>query len=139
AQRWSIVQVALASGDHVFKVLDEPVEIAEKPDAIVMPRGTGTVQFADVSFSYDSKTAVLKHINLDVKTGQKIAFVGHTGAGKSSMIKLLMRFYDVTDGCIRVDGYDVRDVTQQSLRAQMGVVLQETHLFSGSIMNNICA
>jgi ATP-binding cassette, subfamily B, multidrug efflux pump len=137
AQRWSIVQVALASGDHVFKVLDEPVEITDKPDAIAMPRGEGAVQFDDVSFSYDQKTPVLKHINLDVKPGQKIAFVGHTGAGKSSMIKLLMRFYDVTEGCVRVDGYDVRDVTQQSLRAQMGVVLQETHLFTDTIMNNI--
>jgi ATP-binding cassette, subfamily B, multidrug efflux pump len=137
AQRWSIVQVALASGDHVFKVLDEPVEITDKPGAVAMPRGEGRVQFDDVSFSYDSRTAVLKHINLDVLPGQKIAFVGHTGAGKSSMIKLLMRFYDVTDGCVRVDGYDVRDVTQQSLRAQLGIVLQETHLFTGTIMNNI--
>jgi ATP-binding cassette, subfamily B, multidrug efflux pump len=139
AQRWNIVQVALASGDHVFKVLDEPVEIKDEPGAVDIPRGEGRVQFEDVSFSYDSRTPILQHINLDVQPGQKIAFVGHTGAGKSSMIKLLMRFYDVTGGSIRVDGYDVRDVTQRSLRSQMGVVLQETHLFTDTIMNNIRA
>ncbi len=139
AQRWSIVQVALASGDQVFKILDEPVEINDKPDAISIPRGSGRVQYQDVSFSYDNTTPVLHHVNLDVKPGQKIAFVGHTGAGKSSMIKLLMRFYDVTDGRVLVDGYDVRDITQHSLRAQMGVVLQETHLFGDTVMNNIRA
>jgi ABC-type multidrug transport system fused ATPase/permease subunit len=137
AQRWSIVQIALASGDQVFKVLDEPVEITDKPNAIPMPRGKGHVEFVDVSLSYDSKTPTLSHINLDVQPGQKVAFVGHTGAGKTSIIKLLLRFYDVTGGCVRVDGYDVRDVTQHSLRAQMGVVMQETHLFSGTVMDNI--
>lgn len=139
AQRWSIVQAALASGDQVFRVLDERIEITDRPDAIVMPRGAGRVQFQDVTFSYDGKTTVLHDINLDVKPGQKIAFVGHTGAGKSSMIKLLMRFYDVTSGAVCVDGYDVRDVTQNSLRANMGIVLQETHLFTDTIMDNIRA
>jgi ATP-binding cassette subfamily B multidrug efflux pump len=139
AQRWSIVQAALASGDQVFRVLDEKIEIRDKPDAIAMPRGTGHVQFENVLFSYDGRTMVLHDINLDVQPGMKLAFVGHTGAGKSSMIKLLMRFYDVTKGCVRVDGYDVRDVTQNSLRANMGIVLQETHLFSDTIMNNIRA
>lgn len=139
AQRWSIVQAALASGDQVFRVLDERIEITDKPNAIVMPRGAGRVQFKNVTFSYDGKTTVLNDINLDVKPGQKIAFVGHTGAGKSSMIKLLMRFYDVTSGSVCVDGYDVRDVTQNSLRANMGIVLQETHLFTDTIMDNIRA
>jgi len=139
AQRWSIVQIALASGDHVFRVLDEPIEIKDASGAVEMPRGTGRVEYADVSFSYDGKTPVLKHINLDVKPGQKIAFVGDTGAGKSSMIKLLLRFYDVSSGAVKIDGYDVREVKQHSLRAQMGIVLQETHLFGDSIMNNIRA
>jgi len=136
-QRWSVVQIALASADQVFSILDEPIDIKDKPGAIVLPRGTGAVKFEDVSFSYDGITTVLSHINLDVKPGQKIALVGHTGAGKSSIIKLLLRFYDVTDGVIRVDGYDIRDVTQHSLRAQLGIVLQETHLFNDTIMNNI--
>jgi ATP-binding cassette, subfamily B, multidrug efflux pump len=139
AQRWSIVQIALASGDHVFRVLDEPIEIKDASGAVDMPRGTGRVEYTDVSFSYDGKTPVLKHINLDVKPGQKIAFVGDTGAGKSSMIKLLLRFYDVSSGAVKIDGYDVREVKQHSLRAQMGIVLQETHLFGDSIMNNIRA
>ncbi len=139
AQRWSIVQAALASGDQIFRVLDERVEISDEPGALTMPRGSGRVQFDDVSFSYDGATPVLQHINLNVKPGQKIAFVGHTGAGKTTIIKLLMRFYDVTSGCVRVDGYDVREVTQNSLRAQMGIVLQETHLFSDTIMDNIRA
>ncbi len=139
AQRWSVVQAALASGDQVFRILDERIEITDKPGAIAMPRGAGAVQFKNVTFSYDGRTTVLQDINLDVKSGQKIAFVGHTGAGKSSMIKLLMRFYDVTSGSVCVDGYDVRDVTQNSLRANMGIVLQETHLFTDTIMNNIRA
>jgi ATP-binding cassette, subfamily B, multidrug efflux pump len=138
AGRWSIVQQALASGDHVFKILDESVDIKDKPDAVDIPRGQGHVQFANVSFQYETGgVPVLKNINLDVKPGQKIAFVGHTGAGKTSIIKLLLRFYDVTDGVVRVDGWDVRDITQRSLRAQMGIVLQDTHLFSDTIMNNI--
>jgi ABC-type multidrug transport system fused ATPase/permease subunit len=137
AQRWSVVQVALASAEQVFTVLDEPVDIRDKPDAVSIPRGTGHVEFQDVTFSYDGVTTVLNHINLDVKPGQKIALVGHTGAGKSSIIKLLMRFYDVTEGAAKVDGVDIREMTQHSLRAQMGIVLQETHLFNDTVMNNI--
>ncbi|MHB8626204.1 MAG: ABC transporter ATP-binding protein [Aggregatilineales bacterium] len=139
AQRWNVVQAALASGDQVFSVLDQKVEIKDKPNAIVMPRGNGRVQFEDVTFSYDAKTPVLEHIGLDVQPGQRVALVGHTGAGKTTIIKLLLRFYDVTSGCLRVDSHDVRDVTQQSLRLQMGIVLQETHLFTDTIMNNIRA
>ncbi len=139
AQRWGLVQTALASGDQVFRVLDERPEITDKAGAVDMPLGAGHVQFVDVSFRYDPKTSVLDHINLDVQPGEKIAFVGHTGAGKTSIIKLLLRFYDVTGGCIKVDGYDIRDVTQSSLRAMIGVVFQETHLFGDTILNNIRA
>ncbi|MCC7449841.1 MAG: ABC transporter ATP-binding protein, partial [Anaerolineae bacterium] len=137
AQRWTLVQAALASSDQVFTILDEHPDITDKPGALDMPIGAGRVQFEDVMFSYDGKTPVLEHFNLDVQPGQKIAFVGHTGAGKSSIIKVMMRFYDVTGGSIKVNGYDIRDVTQHSLRAQMGIVLQETHLFGDTIMNNI--
>jgi len=139
AQRWNSVQAALASGEQVFRVLDEKVDIKDKPNAIAIPRGTGHVQFEDVTFSYNGTNNALEHITLDVLPGQKIAFVGHTGAGKTTIIKLLLRFYDVTSGCIRVDGYDIRDITQNSLRAQTGIVLQETHLFGDTIMNNIRA
>jgi ABC-type multidrug transport system fused ATPase/permease subunit len=139
AQRWGVVQAALAGGDQVFKILDEKPEITDKPSAIDMPRSAGAVRFEQVSFSYDGKVTVLDQINLDVKAGMKVAFVGHTGAGKTSLIKLLMRFYDVTSGQILVDGYDVQAVTQRSLRANIAVVLQETHLFSDTIMNNIRA
>src|SRR5258708_2706748 len=99
--------------------------------------GLVLVEFADVSFAYDRTHMVLHHINLCVEPGQRVAFVGDTGAGKSSMIKLLLRFYDVTEGAVKIDGYDLRDITQHSLRAQMGIVLQETHLFTETIMNNI--
>jgi len=139
AQRWSVVQAALASGDQVFSVLDQPIEIKDKPDAIDLPPGAGHVEFEHVSFGYDTKTKVLDDIDLDVQSGQKIALVGHTGAGKTTFIKLLMRFYEVTGGVIRVDGHDIRDLTQHSLHAQMGMVLQETHLFTGTIMENIRA
>jgi ATP-binding cassette subfamily B protein/subfamily B ATP-binding cassette protein MsbA len=138
AQRWSIVQQALASGEQVFNILNERPDITDKPDAVDIPRGTGHVCFEDVCFGYNSSEALtLQHINLDVKPGQKVAFVGHTGAGKTSIIKLMLRFYDVTSGRICIDGHDICDITQHSLRAQIGVVLQETHLFSDTIMNNI--
>jgi ATP-binding cassette, subfamily B, multidrug efflux pump len=139
AQRWSIVQQALASGEQVFRILDEKPDITDKPGAVELPRTKGHVHFDDVSFSYsgDTESLTLNKIQLEVQPGQRVAFVGHTGAGKTSIIKLLLRFYDVTDGAIRIDGHDIRDITQFSLRAQMGVVLQETHLFTDTIMNNI--
>jgi len=140
AQRWSIVQQALASGEQVFNILDEKSDIVDKPNAIDIPRGEGHVEFDHVNFAYTPGEALtLDNVDLDVKAGQRVALVGHTGAGKTSIIKLLLRFYDVTDGAIRVNGVDVRDMTQRSLRAQMGVVLQETHLFSGTILDNIRA
>jgi ATP-binding cassette, subfamily B, multidrug efflux pump len=139
AQRWNVVQIALASGEHVFRVLDESVEIQDKPDAIEIPIGNGQVSFEDVSFSYETSRPILEHITLTIQPGQQIAFVGDTGAGKSTIIKLLLRFYDVTNGAIKVDGYDIREITQHSLRSQMGIVLQETHLFTNTIMNNIRA
>lgn len=137
AQRWSVVQAALASGDQVFRVLDEKIDIQDAPGAARMPKGDGAVQFDHVDFAYDGRSMVLHDICLDVRPGMKVAFVGHTGAGKSSIIKLLMRFYDVTNGAVRVNGTDIRTVTLDSLRANIAIVPQETHLFSDTIMNNI--
>ena len=118
--------------------MDTPIEITDKDDAADLPRIEGKVEFKDVNFWYEKDgEQILDNVNLTVEAGQTVAFVGHTGAGKSTMIKLIMRFYDVDEGTVCVDGVDVTTVTQNSLRRQMGVVLQETHLFTGSVMDNI--
>jgi ATP-binding cassette subfamily B protein/subfamily B ATP-binding cassette protein MsbA len=139
AQRYNLFQSVMAAGEKLFFLLDRPVEVQDKPEAVALPPIEGHVRFENVGFSYDedSDVVVLRHIELDVRPGQTVALVGHTGAGKSTLVKLLMRFYDITEGRLTVDGYDVRDVTQASLRRQMGVVLQETYLFFGTVMENI--
>ncbi len=139
AQRYNLFQSVMAAGDKLFHLLDRPIEITDKPNAAALPRIAGNVHFENVSFMYEeeSDTVVLKDINLTVPAGTTVALVGHTGAGKSTLVKLIMRFYDVTEGTMKIDGVDVRDVTQTSLRSQMGVVLQETYLFSGTVMDNI--
>jgi ABC-type multidrug transport system fused ATPase/permease subunit len=141
AQRWSIVQAALASGEKVFNVLDEPKQIVDKPDAAELPRIRGHIQFDNVTFRYNKEIErpTLDRFSLNVQPSQRVAFVGHTGAGKSSVIRLLLRFYDIDEGAIYIEGQDIRNITQRSLRAQMAVVLQETHLFSDTVMNNIRA
>lgn len=139
AQRYNLFQSVMAAGDKLFHLLDRPIEVRDSSDALTLPRIEGHVRFEDVGFAYDSEgdTVVLNHISLDIPAGTTVALVGHTGAGKSTLVKLLMRFYDVTSGRILIDGYDVRQVTQQSLRGQMGVVPQDTYLFSGTVMDNI--
>ncbi len=144
AQRYNTLQATMAAGERIFELLDTPPDIVEPPDAVQLPPLRGEVRFDHVSFSYDgaAKTsltakAVLDDVNLSVEAGQTVAFVGATGAGKSSLIKLLGRFYDVDRGSITVDGYDVRAISLPSLRRQMGVVLQETFLFSGTVMDNV--
>jgi ATP-binding cassette, subfamily B, multidrug efflux pump len=138
AQRYNLFQATMAAGYKIFRLMDTPITIEDSPNAVDLPRIEGHVRFENVNFWYDRDgEQILKNINLDVPAGSTLAFVGHTGAGKSTMIKLIMRFYDATEGKVCIDGHDVTTVTQNSLRRQMGVVLQETHLFTGSVMDNI--
>ncbi len=138
AQRYNLLQSVIASAFRIFKLMDFPAEIRDDINADELPAITGHIRFENVSFRYSREgEMVLKNVNLDVAPGSRVAFVGHTGAGKTTMIKLLMRFHDATSGRITVDGHDIRHVTQNSLRRQVSVVPQDTHLFSGSVMDNI--
>ncbi len=138
AQRYNLLQNVIASGYRIFKLMDFPVDIGDSLDAEELPPIEGRVRFEDVSFRYvRDGELVLKNINLDVPPGATVAFVGHTGAGKTTLVKLIMRFYDATSGRVTVDGQDLRAITQNSLRRQISVVPQDTHLFSGSVMDNI--
>jgi ATP-binding cassette subfamily B protein len=129
---------ASASARRVFEVLDVPIEIADKPGAQSLKQVDGRVEFRNVSFQYaGSEAAALKDISFVAAPGQTVAILGRTGSGKSSIINLIPRFYDVRAGQVLIDGHDVRDVTLADLRAQIGIVLQETTLFSGSIRDNI--
>ncbi|MGC8779977.1 MAG: ABC transporter ATP-binding protein [Anaerolineae bacterium] len=129
---------ALACADRIFEVLDTPCEIHDSPNARVLTEVRGHVQFEHVDFKYsDSRLPTLIDINLDARPGEIIALVGHTGAGKSTLINLILRFYDATAGHVLVDGHDVRYVTLESLRRHIGVVLQDTLLFSATIRENI--
>lgn len=131
------LQNAMASAARVFELIDEEAEIADKSDAIVLKDVSGSVKLTDVDFSYDKSKELIKDLNLDVKPGARIAIVGPTGCGKSTVINLLMRFYDVDSGSIAVSGHDIKDVTRHSLRENYGMVLQETWLKSGTIKENI--
>ncbi|MDQ4077088.1 MAG: ABC transporter ATP-binding protein/permease [Chloroflexota bacterium] len=129
---------AMASAERIFEFLDTEPEVADRPDAKAMPPILGDVEFDNVYFRYDpEQEMVLKKVNLHVKPGETIALVGPTGSGKSSIINLIMRFYDPVGGAVRIDGHDVRDVTLASLREQMAIVLQDSFLFSGTIADNI--
>lgn len=124
--------------ERIFETLDIPPAIADAPDAVPLGRIRGDVDFDHVVFRYDAEgPTILQDVDLHVKQGQSVALVGPTGAGKSTIVSLLSRFYDVTSGSVRVDGHDVRSVTVQSLRSQMGVMLQDTFLFSGTVKDNI--
>lgn len=137
AMVYNQLQAALAGAERIFEVLDEEASVQDKPDAITLENIKGYVKFEDVSFSYVPDKPVLTDINLDVEPGQTIALVGPTGAGKTTIISLLSRFYDVTAGKICLDNYDIRDVKQDSIREQLGIVLQDTFLFSGTVRDNI--
>ncbi len=131
------IQKALAAAQRVFDVLDLPETIKNTPDAKALPPVKGKVRFDHVSFSYDPGEEVLSDVSFDVKPGEMVAFVGPSGAGKSTVASLLPRFYDVNDGSISIDGTDIRGVTLNSLREQVGIVPQETILFNGSVYDNI--
>ena len=130
-------QSALAGAERIFDLVDTPLEVKDKPDAKPMPRMKGDVKFDHVSFAYDPKKPVLNEVTFNAPPGYTVAIVGPTGAGKTTIVNLLQRFYDVTDGAVFIDGIDVRDVKQDSLRAQMGVVPQDSFLFSATIAENI--
>jgi ABC-type multidrug transport system fused ATPase/permease subunit len=134
---WTQLQSALAGAERIFELLDTQPEIVDPPDAVVLPPAEGRIAFEGVHFHYNPEEPVLKDINLVTEPGRTVALVGPTGAGKTSMISLLMRFYDVIEGGISVDGHDIREIKCSSLREQMGIVLQDTFLFSGTIMDNI--
>lgn len=150
---YTTAQAALAASERIFALIDAPVDLADTPGARAMPRIEGRVQFDHVWFSYGARNAahaaspqqngaegeqyVLKDVSLIAEPGQTIALVGPTGAGKTTLVNLIGRFYDVSSGAVTIDGIDVRDVTRASLRSQMGVVLQDSFLFAGTIADNI--
>jgi ATP-binding cassette, subfamily B, multidrug efflux pump len=138
SRRYDTLQSTMIGWERIVGLLDTPVEVQDAPDAAELPTILGEVKFEDVSFHYsDDPTPVLQDINLYVQPGETIALVGETGAGKTTLVKLLSRFHDPTGGRILVDGYDLRTVTQASLRRQMGVVLQDPFLFNGTVAENI--
>ena len=127
-----------ASSIRVFEVLDAPIEVKDKPGAVELPPIHCRVEFEDVGFRYPgSEREVLRNVSFCIEPGQTVAILGTTGSGKSTLVNLIPRFYDVTEGGVKLDGHDVRDVTLSSLRSQIGIVLQETRLFSGSVRDNI--
>ncbi|MFY1067003.1 ABC transporter ATP-binding protein [Enterococcus sp. AD013-P3] len=128
---------ATAYLERIFETMDEVPDIQDKPGAIELPQIKGNVDFEHVTFRYEEGKDILKDVSFHIDAGQSIALVGPTGAGKTTVINLLSRFYDINEGSVKIDGYDVRDVTLNSLRRQMGVMLQDTFVFSGTIMENI--
>jgi ABC-type multidrug transport system fused ATPase/permease subunit len=137
SQLYNTFLSATAALDKIIGVLDEPPDVVDRPDARELPRVEGHVQFEGVRFAYGRGDEVLHGIDLDVPAATTVALVGHTGAGKSTIAKLLARFYEPTEGRITVDGHDLNDVTQASLRTQLGVVPQEGFLFAGTVADNI--
>ncbi|HJS19982.1 MAG TPA: ABC transporter ATP-binding protein [Anaerolineales bacterium] len=134
---WTNIQNAIAGVERIFGILDEEVAVADQLSARLMPPIQGLVEFDKATHSYEDGVPVLKDVSFTAQPGQTVAIVGPTGAGKTTIINLLPRFYDVTSGSVKIDGIDVRDVTMNSLREQIGIVLQDTFLFSTSVMENV--
>jgi ABC-type multidrug transport system fused ATPase/permease subunit len=137
SQLYTTYQAGMAALDKIFDLLDEEPEIVDSEDALDLPLLRGEIRFDDVTFAYNGGAPALSDVTLDVPPGQTVALVGATGAGKSTLVKLVARFYDPTEGRVLVDGHDLRSVSERSLRSQLGVVPQEGFLFSGTIRDNI--
>jgi len=137
AQIWTLAQSAFAAAERVFDLLDTEPDIKDVSGAISLPVIRGNVMLKDVTFGYDPQIPVLEKININAEPGQTVALVGPTGAGKSTLVSLIPRFYEVSQGSVMIDGYNVRDVSQYSLRSQMGMVTQDPFLFSGTVLDNI--
>ena len=137
SQQWTVLQGALAGAERTFQMLDEEVTLVDRPEAVAIPPVQGHIRFQNVSFAYNPDEPVLHDISFEVPAGTTCAIVGPTGAGKTTIISLLGRFHDTDSGTVSVDGRDVRTVTQDSLRRQIGVVLQDNFLFTGTIRDNI--
>ena len=137
AQVTNLLQSSAAASERVFEFLEEPEESQNEKNPVDVNTLTGDVQFEHVKFGYNPDKIIIKNFSVNVKPGQKVAIVGPTGAGKTTIVKLLMRFYDLNGGSIKVDGYDIKDFNRSSLREMFGMVLQDTWLFSGTIMENI--
>ncbi|MDE2992432.1 MAG: ABC transporter ATP-binding protein [Chloroflexota bacterium] len=135
--RFDVLQAAMAAGERIFGLLETKIEVADRPDASKLPAIKGHIEFDHVRFGYHPQVPVFEDLSFTVNPGARFAFVGRTGAGKSTIIRLLMRFYDVDSGAVRIDGHDVRAVTQESLRRRIGLVLQEPFLFAGTVRENI--
>ncbi|MHA7963439.1 ABC transporter ATP-binding protein [Paenibacillus sp. CAU 1782] len=136
-QMYSQLLIAMASSERIFEFIDEETTVKEGEEAKLLPSIKGDVTFDNIVFEYEKGRQALKGISIDVKAGQSIALVGHTGSGKSTIINLLCRFYDPVQGRVLIDGTDIRDVNIESLRSQIGIVLQDTFIFAGSIRDNI--
>src|SRR5216683_2589087 len=137
SQQYTQLQRSGVAAERIFQILDMPIDIMDSPQAETLPQVRGEVEFRDVTFGYSPDLPVLNDFNLHIDAGQTLAIVGPTGAGKSTIASLVARFYDVREGSVLIDGYDVRSVTQHSLRSQVGIVLQEPFLFTGTIRDNI--
>ena len=131
------LQNALACADRIFSLIDEPTEIPDADDAFTLEQAEGAAAFDDISFSYTKDRPLIEHCSVNVEPGQRVAIVGPTGCGKTTLINLIMRFYDVNDGAVRIDGHDIRGITRHSLRGQLGMVLQDTWLKAATVRENI--
>ncbi len=137
AQRYNTFQATMAGCERLFHLMDLQPDIQDAPNAVALPPIMGQVDFEAVEFGYKADSPVLRGIDLHAKPGERVALVGETGAGKSTVIRLLARFFEVTGGVVKIDGHDLRTVTTASLRSQLGIVLQDTFLFSGPLIENI--
>lgn len=137
AQIFNMLQSGVAGAERVFEILDEQEEPDDRPNAVRLDKPKGHVVFENVSFGYRGDVPILKNVSFEAEIGSSTALVGPTGAGKTTIVNLLTRFYDVTEGRILLDGRDIRDYTRDSLRSSFGFVLQDTYLFSGTIKDNI--